>query len=553
MNVTKVNLVVGALWAAALVFTGAGAAFAGNDISDLANNIETSISNVPGLIAAFSYLLGVMFGIAAILKIRDHVENPHQTPLREGLIRALAGGALFSLPMVYEVVRTTIGAGGGLGAGSTTLYAAIMAALSVATGQPVTGLPLLDFNHILFNIQDSLGDVPGLIAGVSYLLGLIIGVSAVLKMKEHVDSPQQTALRESVIRFLIAGALLSLPIVLEAARELINPGGRGNATFLASLGLSGMFLGTEARDTAGLPIAACGLGFCLPILGCFGAGTSIGMVMCNIVFHTSQFPTFLLSMAYLFGLIMVVWGILKIKDHVLEPRQTTVWEGVARLVAGGAFFALPAVIGMVTNTLGTLVTPHFNTGFSGTPGAGGLDSVMTAFMRDIMAPANVLINFFGVAAGMVFIMIGISRLIKSAQEGPRGPGGLGTMTTFLIGGALVAFSPMITAASTSMFGGSGTITTTSAALQYTAGMTAAEVDHAHSVISAILRFMIVLGLISFMRGLFIIRGVAEGSSQASMMAGVTHIIGGALAVNLGPLMNAVQTTLGLTGFGVMFS
>ena len=64
--------------------------------------------------------------------------------------------------------------------------------------------------------------------------------------------------------------------------------------------------------------------------------------------------------------------------------------------------------------------------------------------------------------------------------------------------------------------------------------------------------MTIVGLISFVRGIFIIRSVAEGSGQASIMAGVTHLVGGALAVNLGPLLAAVQWTLGITDYGIRF-
>ena len=84
-------------------------------------------------------------------------------------------------------------------------------------------------------------------------------------------------------------------------------------------------------------------------------------------------------------------------------------------------------------------------------------------------------------------------------------------------------------------------------------MTAAEQQHVHTTIAAIIKFMIVVGLVSFVRGLFIIRDVSEGSQQASLMAGITHIVGGALAVNLGPLINAVQATLGIGAYGITFS
>ena len=84
-------------------------------------------------------------------------------------------------------------------------------------------------------------------------------------------------------------------------------------------------------------------------------------------------------------------------------------------------------------------------------------------------------------------------------------------------------------------------------------MTDAEILHATTVISAVIKFMIIIGLVSFVRGIFIVRDVAEGNQQASLMAGVTHMVGGALAVNMGPLINAVQQTLGIAEYGVNFT
>ena len=75
------------------------------------------------------------------------------------------------------------------------------------------------------------------------------------------------------------------------------------------------------------------------------------------------------------------------------------------------------------------------------------------------------------------------------------------------------------------------------------------------MIAAIVAFVAIIGWVSFIRGLFILRGVSEGSGQASMMAAVTHIIGGAIAVNLGGFIMAVQNTLGITdmNIGINFS
>ena len=81
----------------------------GNNFTKIVDNVETSIQGVPGLISGVSYMMGILLGVLGILKIKDHVENPGQTPLQQGAIRLGAGGGLFALPIVYEAMRSTIG------------------------------------------------------------------------------------------------------------------------------------------------------------------------------------------------------------------------------------------------------------------------------------------------------------------------------------------------------------------------------------------------------------------------------------------------------------
>ncbi len=85
-----------------------------NNFGNIVTNIESSISTVPGLITGVSYMMGIVLGVLGVLKIKDHVENPGQTPLQQGAIRLAAGGGLFALPIVYEAMFTTIGSGAGV-------------------------------------------------------------------------------------------------------------------------------------------------------------------------------------------------------------------------------------------------------------------------------------------------------------------------------------------------------------------------------------------------------------------------------------------------------
>lgn len=81
----------------------------------ISRNITTSIADIPGLLSGVAYMLGILLGVLGILKIKDHVENPTQTPLQHGAIRLTAGGGLFALPIVYEAMKTTLDGGKGSG------------------------------------------------------------------------------------------------------------------------------------------------------------------------------------------------------------------------------------------------------------------------------------------------------------------------------------------------------------------------------------------------------------------------------------------------------
>lgn len=87
----------------------AHAAAGRSDWSTIANNITDSIEELPGLISALAYIIGLLMGVLGIMKVKDHVENPTQTPMKEGAVRLAAGGALFGLPIVFESMLTTIG------------------------------------------------------------------------------------------------------------------------------------------------------------------------------------------------------------------------------------------------------------------------------------------------------------------------------------------------------------------------------------------------------------------------------------------------------------
>ncbi len=517
------------------------------EINDIGSSIVESTKSLPGLVSAFAYMAGLLVAVSAIFKAIDHVTNPAQTPFRVPAVRVLLAGALFSLPMIAEVVTTTINGGSVSNfKPATEAYTYITSTLSSVTSF-FSGTT--NINSIMNDMIGSVEFMPALVSAVAYLLGLIMMLSALFKTRDHVEDPNSVPLKDAVIRYLTAGALFALPTIYEAMYYTVAGSGLGpSGTIWSIVSSLGFLYSTETNAIE-----------CATLTGLvFGTG-GVGSVICNAMLNSTAFPTFMNAVAYLLGLVLGLWGILKIRDHVIEPSKTALSEGVMRLIAGGAFFSLPYIMAVVQRSFlsdvlsaSASVTTNtmFRTSSFDCSTTNSLDEAMGCFMQDILGPTHIALNFFSYVAGMIFIMIGISRLIKSSQEGARGPGGIGTFGTFVVGGLLLSATTILRAFSSSLFG--SPITYTYATLNYTAGMTKVETDALYNVIAAVLQFLIVLGMISFVRGMFIMRDVAEGSSNASTMSGVTHLIGGALAVNMGPFLNAIQETLGITAFGVSF-
>lgn len=86
----------------------------GNTFTSISKTITEQIGGLPGFITAISYIMGVMFAVLGILKIKDHVENPSNTPLKEGAIRLAVGGGLFTVPLITEAMQNLVGTGAGV-------------------------------------------------------------------------------------------------------------------------------------------------------------------------------------------------------------------------------------------------------------------------------------------------------------------------------------------------------------------------------------------------------------------------------------------------------
>ncbi|KGP62561.1 type IV secretion protein IcmD [Legionella norrlandica] len=101
-------------------------ASAGVSLGKMASQITSSFTSLTKLITAGSYLAGLGFSIGAIMKFKQHKDNPTQIPIGTPIALVFIAAALLFLPSILGVAgETMFGAGGYKAAGPTgTVYKA---------------------------------------------------------------------------------------------------------------------------------------------------------------------------------------------------------------------------------------------------------------------------------------------------------------------------------------------------------------------------------------------------------------------------------------------
>ena len=115
MKTQKLSLRLAAAMTAG-VLMGGSQAHAAVDIGNVADNITNSSTTLPNLISTVAYVGGIGLGVAGVFKLKQHVDNPGQVAMKDGLIRLGAGGALLALPFLTDVMTGTVAQGAGTGA-----------------------------------------------------------------------------------------------------------------------------------------------------------------------------------------------------------------------------------------------------------------------------------------------------------------------------------------------------------------------------------------------------------------------------------------------------
>lgn len=89
-------------------------------IGKMATTITGSFTSLTKLIMAGSYLAGLGFSIGAIMKFKQHKDNPTQIPIGTPIALVFISAALLFLPTILNITGNTMfGTSGGTTAGPT--------------------------------------------------------------------------------------------------------------------------------------------------------------------------------------------------------------------------------------------------------------------------------------------------------------------------------------------------------------------------------------------------------------------------------------------------
>ncbi len=282
------------------------------------------------------------------------------------------------------------------------------------------------------------------------------------------------------------------------------------------------------------------------------AAASLGGLLCNAFNNSLPFGSLFQWIAYLVGVVFAIQGVHHFRGHSEDPRNHPLHRSV--LLWGGAacLLSLPSAVGAI---MSSLLTPTGNgtlscdpSGGGGGAGGQGLDQMISAFVTNIENPLLAVVSIVAILAGLWMMVHGF---IKASRHGfdPRANSVQSITANLVFGCLLMTIGDNLNMMLSSIFGDGITANnvgiTQSSVLQwgFVSALGGGSTQFATAVASA-LTFFQLIGAIAFVRGWLIMKKVVEGGGNVTMAQGITHIVGGVLAVNIAGFLTIMDATFG---------
>ena len=277
--------------------------------------------------------------------------------------------------------------------------------------------------------------------------------------------------------------------------------------------------------------------------------TGFGGFICNAKNNFGPLVPFFNAIAYIIAFFMAGQMGFTLVKHYGGDQNSPMVKAFAQGVVAGSLAALPSLVGTIQSTLfgtlsggGDLTCVVDSLGASGSPVP--LDQMMTNFVKNIYAPAFNMLGALAFVIGIFFIIKGMLRGAKVGTD-PRAGAPHVIITYLVIGTILASAAPMLSTMLQSLFGSPAPDNVKTAdILAWANTQTGADMTAANNAMQAVLAWVQVIGAIAFIRGFLVMKNAVEGSGQATIAQGLTHIIGGVMAINIVSSLQMFDKTFG---------
>ncbi|MDX9689981.1 MAG: hypothetical protein EOM37_08130 [Proteobacteria bacterium] len=276
---------------------------------------------------------------------------------------------------------------------------------------------------------------------------------------------------------------------------------------------------------------------------------TLGGIICNARFSSEAYPHFMAALAYIMGAILILRGGLSMKRASDSPQNSPVIP-VAQMIGGAFLISLPIAVGMMQRTIfgdvGAGSPAMCN--FDNPPNNGqlGLDVMARNFVSNIHSPIFSLLSVLCYGIGTFYILAGLLKASRTGTD-PRASSPKDIITYLVIGALLVTIGGSISMILRTLFGDGGDMANMS---QDFVGVnwlpivgSGADTDAMDDTIRSLLAFVQIVGGIAFVRGWMLLKAAVEGAPAKTAQA-ITHIVGGAMAININQMLVVFDNTFG---------
>lgn len=294
--------------------------------------------------------------------------------------------------------------------------------------------------------------------------------------------------------------------------------------------------------------------YALPMLAfaqdaqCSSGSSSIGAVACSATGNFDAVFSLVSGIAYVTGALFAIKAAMHFKDHTDNPHQVKLSKPLTTLTVSALLLTLPSVVdaGIGTFFAGAdraAMNSLYGaiTGSGGGPGASSSNDLGGMFVAlSYSLPA--IVKFVAVGAKLIGVMLLLKVIYMLPHLETGKETGSKVLWTLISAIGLYTFPALFTTIMETM-GGVDTYST-GASNPLTAAYASSSRDNSfNGAIASVLMFVQMLGAIAFVRGMLILKALGENKDGA-MGRALTHIFGGAAAMNVSWAITMLANTIG---------